>query len=225
MLSKWVWSLELPVSYERGTGEPVVPKMTVPPRRPRFLGNSSGYIPMKCAHMNDSQDNPETSTTPTESEERKPQFSIGKILLWTAVVAGGLTVVKLSETNSSIDPIPQVLSLSFYTVVVCFILSLLRAPKSFDFWFPTGMNVFIPVFIGLIVLVREQRPFNDTLAALCALLAIGGLPYGIFLLVLNVRRIKRRDFSISILVYHLGSWLGWTASWTFMSLAAAGAFL
>ena len=35
--------------------------------------------------MNDSQDNPETPTTPTESEGRKPQFSIGKMLFWTAV--------------------------------------------------------------------------------------------------------------------------------------------
>ena len=174
--------------------------------------------------MNDSLDNPETSTTPTESEGRKPQFSIGKTLLWTAVVAGGLTVVKVSPTNSSIDPFPQVLSLSLYTVVVCVILSLLRAPKSFDVWFPTGMNVFIPVFIGLIVLVREPHPFDDPLAALCALLAIGGLPYGIFLLVLNVRRIKRRDFSISILVYHLGSWLGWIVIWTFWSIGAAGGF-
>ena len=168
---------------------------------------------------------PQETWDPTGPVKRKLQFSIGKMLLWTAVVAGGLTVVKLSETNSNIDPIPQVLSLSFYTVVVCFILSLLRAPKSFDVWFPTGMNVFIPVFIGLIVLVREQRLFDDTQASLCALLAIGGLPYGIFLLVLNVRRIKRRDFSISILVYHLGSWLGWTAIWTVTSLAAAGAFL
>ena len=174
--------------------------------------------------MNDSQDNPETSTTPTESEERKPQFSIGKMLLWTAVVAGGLTVVKVSETNSSIDPIPQVLSLSLYTVVVCFILSLLRAPKSFDVWFPTGMNVFIPAFLGLTALVREPRMFDDLLATICALLAIGGLPYGIFLLVLNVRRIKRRDFSISILIYHLGSWLGWTAMWTLWWLGTSGAF-
>ena len=170
--------------------------------------------------MNDSQDNPETSTTPTESEERKPQFSIGKMLLWTAVVAGGLTVVKVSETNSFI----QVLSLSLYTVAVCGILSLLRAPKSFDVWFPTGMNVFIPAFLGLTALVREPRMFDDLLATIYALLAIGGLPYGIFLLVLNVRRIKRRDFSISILIYHLGSWLGWTAMWTLGWLVTSGAF-
>lgn len=175
--------------------------------------------------MKDSRDNLETSTTPPGYEERKPQFSIGKMLLWTAVAAGALTVVTVSETNSSIDPIPQVLSFSLYTVVVCFVLSLLRAPKSYDVWFPTGMNVSIIVFVALIVLVRDQRMFDDDLAVLCALLAIGGLPYGIFLLVLNVRRIKRRDFSISILAYHLGSWLGWTANWTFMSLGAAGAFL
>ena len=67
-------------------------------------------------------------------------------------------------------------------------------------------------------LVRDRHQFADPVAFLFALLAIGGLPYGIFLLVLNVRRIKRRDFSISILVYHLGSWLGWTATWTICAL-------
>ncbi len=174
--------------------------------------------------MKESRDNPEASTTSPGYEEGQPQFSIGKMLLWTAVAAGALTVVKVSETNSSIDPIPQVLNLSLYTVVVCFILSLLRAPKSYDVWFPTGMNVFIAVLMVLIVFFL-QRPFDDDLAILCALLAIGGLPYGIFLLVLNVRRIKRRDFSISILAYHLGSWLGWTVNWTFVSLGASGAFL
>jgi len=179
-------------------------------------------------HLNDSLDNPEMTSKPPESEGRKPQFSIGKMLLWTAVVAGGLTVVKVSETNSIIDPFPQVLSLSLYTVAVCGILSLLRAPKSFDVWFPTGMNVFIPAFLGLTALaalVREPRMFDDLLATICALLAIGGLPYGIFLLVLNVRRIKREDFSISILVYHLGSWLGWIAIWTLGYLGEIGAFL
>ena len=88
---------------------------------------------------------PQETWDPTGPVKRKLQFSIGKMLLWTAVVAGGLTVVKVSGTNSSISSIDQVLSLSLYTVVVCVILSLFRAPKSFDVWFPTGMNVFIPV--------------------------------------------------------------------------------
>ena len=160
-----------------------------------------------------------------QSPGRKPQFSIGKTLFWTAVVAGGLTVVKVSETNSTIDPFPQAISLGFYLVVVCGILSLLRAPKSFDVWFPTGMNVFIPAFLGLVVLVREPRMFDDSLAPFYSLLAIGGISYGIFLLVLNVRRINRGDFSISILVYHLGSWLGWIATWTLVYLGEVGAYL
>ncbi len=175
--------------------------------------------------MNDSQNNPETDSTPPKSPGWKSQFSIGKTLLWTAVVAGGLTVVKVSKTNSIIDPFPQTISLSFYLVVACGILSLLRAPKSLDVWFPTGMNVFIPAFLGLVVLVREPKTtFDDSLATFYSQLAIGGIPYGIFLLVLNVRRIKRRDFSISILVYHLGSWLGWTATWTYYYYLLGGAF-
>jgi len=173
--------------------------------------------------MNDSQNNPLADSTPPKSPGRKPQFSIGKTLLWTAVVAGGLTVVKVSETPRG-DPFPQAISLSFYLVVVCGILSFLRAPKSFDVWFPTGMNVFIPAFLGLVELVRVPRMLDDSLAPFYSLLAIGGIPYGIFLLVLNVRRINRGDFSISILVYHLGSWLGWIAMWTLAYLGKSGAY-
>jgi len=63
-----------------------------------------------------------------------------------------------------------------------------------------------------------QKFLEPFLKPLVLLSVIGVIPYGIFLLVLNVRRIKRRDFSISILVYHLGSWLGWTATWTICAL-------
>ena len=114
-------------------------------------------------HMNDSQNNRLADLTPPKSPGRKPQFSIGKTLLWTAVVAGGLTVVKVSEPHARIGygPFEQAISLSFYLVVVCGILSFLRAPKSFDVWFPTGMNVFIPVFLGLVVLVREPSSFSS----------------------------------------------------------------
>jgi len=33
MLSKWGWSFELPGPHQKGTGKPVAPNMTVPPRR------------------------------------------------------------------------------------------------------------------------------------------------------------------------------------------------
>ena len=105
--------------------------------------------------MNDSQNNPLADSTPPKSPGRKSQFSIGKTLLWTAVVAGGLTVVKVSETDSAIDPFPQAISLGSYLVVVCGILSLMRDPKSFEVWFPTGMNFFAAVFIGLIMSFRS----------------------------------------------------------------------
>ena len=178
--------------------------------------------------MNDSPNNPLADSTRPKSPGRKPQFSIGKTRLWTAVVAGGLVVVKVSDTNTQVDPFPQAISLSFYIVVVCGILSLLRAPKSFDVWFSTGMNVFIPVLLGLVVLVRELKMLDNgmldnSLAPFYSLLAIAGIPYGIYLMVLNVRGIKRRDFSI--IVYHLGSWFGWIAMWTLVYLSEVGAFL
>jgi len=161
----------------------------------------------------------------SQSPGRKPQFSIGKTLFWTAVVAGGLTVLKVSETNSTIDPFFQAISLGFYLVVVCGILSFWRAAKSFDVWFPTGMNIFIPAALGLDVLLRELSILDNFLEPFNFLLAIGGIPYGIFLLVLNARRIYSGQFSISILGYHLGSWLGWIAIWTLWFLAENGAFL
>ena len=93
--------------------------------------------------MNDSQNNPETDSTPPKSPGRKPQFSIGKTLFWTAVVAGGLTVVKVSETNSTIDSFPQAISLSFYLVVVCGILSFLPHPSNYEDWFYYAVLPFI----------------------------------------------------------------------------------
>ena len=99
---------------------------------------------------------------------------------------------------------------------VCGILSFIRDPKSFDVWFPTCMNAFAlvpwPIFERLRHLASEL---------LLGLFALDGPPYGIFLTVLNVRHIKRREFSLSILVYHLGSWLGWTTYWL-LGLVAAG---
>ena len=77
------------------------------------------------------------------------------MMLWTAIVAGAMTVWTMSRDNSQLDPFRQVIGLSLYTVVVCGILSLMRDPKSFEVWFPTGMNFFAAVFIGLIMSFRS----------------------------------------------------------------------
>ena len=178
--------------------------------------------------MNDSLDNPETSTTPTESEGRKPQFSIGKTLLWTAVVAGGLTVVKVSETNSNIDPIPQVLSLSLYTVVVCGLWTLIKNLKSFDFWFPAGMSVFLPVFLLLYLVVIPRTPgqIGDPLMeGISAAILCLGVPYGIGLLVLIIRTTSKRGFSLAMLVFYAGCWLWWMACAAIVWLGASGSLL
>ena len=159
----------------------------------------------------------------SESDCGKAQFSIRKMMIWTAIVAGAMTVWTMSH-KAQIYPFYQVIGLSFYTVVVCGILSLKRDPKSFDVWFPTGKNLFVPVFMGLIVLVRSPRMFDDPTAAICGLFSFAGIPYGMFLIVLNVRRIKRREFSLSILVYHLWSWLGWISLWTVFYLVSIGAY-
>ena len=171
---------------------------------------------------------PQETWDPTGPVKRKLQFSIGKMLLWTAVVAGGLTVVKVSETNSNIDPIPQVLSLSLYTVVVCGLWTLIKNLKSFDFWFPAGMSVFLPVFLLLYLVVIPRTPgqIGDPLMeGISAAILCLGVPYGIGLLVLIIRTTSKRGFSLAMLVFCVGAWLWWMACAAIVWIGASGALL
>jgi len=142
----------------------------------------------------------------------KPQFSIAKIMLWTAIVAGGLaiTTVTLAEYGEYDSPFFAALHLSAYLLVVCGLWSLVRNPKSFDFWFPAGMTVFGPGFLFMYTVAVPVGGTGDDLLQLISLVAVlVGVPYGIYLLVLTVRRTMRQGLSLTMLVYHLGSWLWW----------------
>ena len=179
-------------------------------------------------HEKEIMPEPQETWDPTGPVKRKLQFSIGKMLLWTAVVAGGLTVVKVSETNSNIDPIPQVLSLSLYTVVVCGLWTLIKNLKSFDFWFPAGMSVFLPVFLLLYLVVIPRTPgqIGDPLMeGISAAILCLGVPYGIGLLVLIIRTTSKRGFSLAMLVFYAGCWLWWMACAAIVWLGASGSLL
>jgi len=64
------------------------------------------------------------------------------------------------------------------------------------------LSVLALFFVGITVL--------GSFSVQCALV---GLPYGVYLVGLNVCRINRQDFSVSVVVCCLGSWLGWMTFW------------
>ena len=94
--------------------------------------------------------------------------------------------------------------LGFYALFVFSIWMNIRHSKSFDVVLPTGMNILHLVWLLLAVGDRGDM----VLWSFCGLLLI--VSYGISLIVLNVCRIKRREFSLPILLYQLVSWLFWT---------------
>ena len=99
--------------------------------------------------MEHSQEDPETTT---ESEGTKAQFSVRKMLLWTAIMAGGITIVTATPRDQSWSLLPQAFFLSIYTVFVWGILSFILDPKSFDVWFSAGMTGFL-LFTPLVMAV------------------------------------------------------------------------
>ena len=103
----------------------------------------------------------------TDPDKRKPQLSIRKLLLWTAIVSVGLmvTTVTLSLANNGLDALLATFNLSIYIMAVCGQWTLIENPKSFDFWFPAGMTVFLPVFFLLYAVGIPRIPgqIGDTL--------------------------------------------------------------
>ena len=52
--------------------------------------------PIEGARMNDSHESFEAISEQSDPQQRKPQFTISKIMYWTAIVAGGLTITTVS---------------------------------------------------------------------------------------------------------------------------------
>jgi hypothetical protein len=159
--------------------------------------------------------------SPTSADKLSPptrkqsQFSIRQIMLWTAIVAVGAVVGTLSQRYRLV-----VLTtvLPIYVVSVFGIVSTFRDPKSVAVWLTTAMNLFTFTFFfrWFFVVSGTMGGWLD-LSLLRVPCLLGALPYGIGLLVTNVHRIKRGNFSLSVLLYHLSSWLVWIAFWDLIS--------
>ena len=159
--------------------------------------------------VSDAQKIAQPNSDQTDPVKRKPQFSIRKLFLWTTIVAVGLVITttsySLGEPSSArefIAPFQAIFSLSFYTMAVCGLWTLIETPKSFNFWFPAGMSVFLPVFILLCMYGVNPGPEAIPLVILCL-----GVPYGIGLLALITRSTSKRGFSLAMLVFCVGCWL------------------
>ncbi|MCH2181767.1 MAG: hypothetical protein MK108_07165 [Mariniblastus sp.] len=135
---------------------------------------------------------------------RKPRFTIGKIMFWTAVCAGGLVVVGATDANElSVVMIP--FNLAAYLAVICGLTTIIRFPASLDSWLPLAAipAVILLIYLGTFIELGDDRE------AFCVLFLVIGLGYGFYLLVRNIQRAMRTGFSLVVAVYHLASWVGW----------------
>ena len=143
---------------------------------------------------------------------RKPRFTIGKIMFWTAVCAGGLVVVGATDDNMlSVLMIP--FNLTAYLAVVCGLTTIIRFPTSLDSWIPLAAISFL-ILLTFLYTLTEQGDQRQNFALLVEL---SGAVYGIYLLVRNIKRIKGTGFSLAVAIYHLASLVGWMV-WGFIML-------
>ena len=184
--------------------------------------------------------NPSEISEPPSSDTHQSQFSIKKLLLWTTGIAVGITVWTVSREKSTVDPIPALLNVSAYIVVVSGIAAIVRYSQkpldarqsqavSLDVWLPTAMNGAILVFLCLssllASLMADNKQNHALIEGITKFFSVGSIPYLIGLIVLNAKRVARRQFSITILAYHVGSFMGWFVFWSFMYLGFSGSFL
>ena len=163
---------------------------------------------------------------PTGPVKRKSQFSIRNLFLWTTIVSVGvvITTATLTEVGQyeEVGVVIAITNLSIYIMAVCGLWTLIKNPKSFDFWFPAGMSVFLPVFF----LLYSAGQFGDSLLeGISAVILFLGVPYGIGLLALMTRRTSKWGFSLTMLVFCVGAWLWWMACAAIVWIGASGALL
>ena len=163
--------------------------------------------------------------------KRNPQFSIRNLFVWTTIVSIGvvITTTTLSEVGySDFGALLAIFNLSIYIMAVCGLWLLIKNLKSFDFWFPAGMSVFLPVFFLLYSAGIPRIPGqigDPLLEGISVVILCLGVPYGIGLLILITRRTSKSDFSFVMFVFYVGCWLWWVACAAIGWVGASGAML
>lgn len=148
---------------------------------------------------------------------RKSQFTIRKIMLWTAIFGGAVAVVGATDAGM-LNEVMVPLNLAVYLAAICGLTTIVRFPKSLDSWIPLAAIpfLFFSTFLYTLCEVGHQK---QNLALLVLLVSA---VYGTYLLVRNNKRIKGTGFSLNVAIYHLASFIGWMVWGFIMFLFSSG---
>ena len=110
--------------------------------RPSSTLADSGHV--KGANVSDANKVSESSSERTDSDKPKVQFSVLKLMLWTAIVGIGLAI----DTQLGKGPDGVVISIC---LIICLGLAsgislFFENSRSREIWFPVGMLLLIPVY-------------------------------------------------------------------------------
>lgn len=171
---------------------------------------------MKAEPMSEPRPDPDSDSPAMADDavavDRRPRFTIGKIMYWTAVCAGGLAVVGATD-DGMLYTVEVPFNLAVYLAVICGLTTIVRFPTSLDSWIPLAVIPFLILSMFLYTLIELGDP-RQNLAYLVMLI---GSVYGIYLLVRNIKRIKGTGFSLAVAIYHLASLVSWM-SWGLLML-------
>lgn len=130
-------------------------------------------------------------------------------MIWTAIVGGGLVIVKWHGwSDELLYNLGLVHLLCGYIVLVSGILGLIQEGFSKDVRLPTVLHGGL---LGTILLsaVLTRIGLGPITGAIMLLAIMWGLGYVILLWTACLERIKNREFSLAIFIYQFGSWGLW----------------
>ena len=157
------------------------------------------------------------------SEERRAQFSIRSLMIWTAIVAVGAAIVgavqRLGGGLGDYESEYIIFALGVYSVLVLIVLVHVRYRWNDSYVnFATAMNVFYSGWILYACFVPSgESVFYGLGVPMCCLLAI---PFGITMIVGNLRKYTEgRRYSPLFCFYTLASAFVWTLYMFFILFA------
>ncbi|MBJ45108.1 MAG: hypothetical protein CMJ80_17840 [Planctomycetaceae bacterium] len=177
---------------------------------------------VKSADVSEDHKVSESSSERTDSDKPKVQFSVRKLMLWTATVGVGLAISTQFGLAEELGVVVCIIYLGLASGISLFFDS----SRSREIWFPVGMLLLIPIgfFVGAVGGVNSSGVGNDTLAAFRALGAMGGVVYGLVLLVGFVGWTQRHGFSLRLLVLWLTCWMWFMLGTLFALIGGLGGF-
>ena len=141
-------------------------------------------------------------TALVRSPTKNPRFTIKGLLFGTAVIAGVIPAVLSGEQ----DPTTAIFITGIYLTGVCGIATLVLHPRSFDAYIPICGTILLLAALFLTAALYPPGRMRDYVGDF---LFFCSIPLGIYLLIHNIRRIKKMGFSFAVSIYHFGFWVAW----------------